>query len=125
MVITAAAAADHPQKSIWQMKWRDIEYQLTELKAYNLERPPISNVTVRLMVEHSLKSCRELGLWLWETADLSQGKRTTAARSRCYNRPVHRWRRGWAGEAMSHEVRLGCCSTVAPPTTAWRLIWNP
>ena len=65
MVITAAltaAAAGHPQKSIRQMKWRDIEYQLTELKAYDLERPPISNVTVRLMVEHSLKSCRELGL---------------------------------------------------------------
>ena len=39
---------------------------------YYLERPPIHNVTVRLMVGHLLKSCWELGDWLWETAGLSE-----------------------------------------------------
>ena len=66
MVITAAASVGHPKQSTWQMTWRDIEHQLAELEESYLERPATSNVTVRLMVEHLLKSCRELSDWLWE-----------------------------------------------------------
>ena len=53
--LTAAASVGHPKHSTWHMKWCYIEHQLAELEEYYLERPPISNVTVRLMVEQSLK----------------------------------------------------------------------
>ena len=53
--LTAAAPVGHPKQSTWQMKWRDIEHQPAELEENDLERPPISYVTVRLMVKHLLK----------------------------------------------------------------------
>ncbi len=65
MVITAALTATgsvgHLKQRTWQTKWRDIEHRLAELEEYYAARPAVSSVTVRLMVEHLITSCRELG----------------------------------------------------------------
>ena len=92
MVITAALTATapvgHPKQSTWQTKWRDIEHQLAELEGCYVARPAVANMAVRLMVEHLLKSCRELGERVWRTADLSESAVKTSSMATLISRYV-------------------------------------
>jgi len=55
----------HKKQGSWQQKWMDTEWLLADLrKLYGTDT--VSNVTLRILIEAVLKTCRELADWLWE-----------------------------------------------------------
>jgi hypothetical protein len=112
---SATVRINYPRELSWKQKWNDIEHQLEDLRTLYFERPAISNVQVRILVEGVLKSCRELADWLWENPSVPLTKKQVE--TFMYGNPHLKIADGLA--QTSKHFRREVTRKCPDPITAW------